>query len=78
MVILRVMTELLDVVVAKLAALPPQEQDRIAQWLLQELPDEELWEKRFSETEVALSKLAAETRKDLAAGNTKELDPNQL
>jgi hypothetical protein len=72
------MTELLDVVVAKLAALPPQEQDRIAQWLLQELPDEELWEKRFSETEVALSKLAAETRKDLAAGNTKELDPNQL
>jgi hypothetical protein len=34
---------MLDLVVAQLAALPPQEQDRIAQWLMQELPDEELW-----------------------------------
>ncbi len=37
------MTEMLDAAVAKLATLPDQEQDRIAQWLLQELPDEELW-----------------------------------
>jgi hypothetical protein len=56
------MTEMLDVAVAKLAALPPQEQDRFAQWLLQELPDEALWDKQFSESQDALSKLAAETR----------------
>ena len=49
MAILPIVTEMLDVAVAKLAALPAQEQDRIAQWLLQELPDEELWNKRFSE-----------------------------
>lgn len=53
---------MLDVAVAKLAALPAEEQDRIAQWLLEELPDEDLWDKRFSETQDALSKLAAETR----------------
>ncbi len=69
---------MLDVVVAKLAALPPREQDRIAQWLLQELPDEELWDKRFSESQDTLSKLAAETRGERAAGNTTELDPEKL
>lgn len=72
------MTEMLDVVVAKLAALPPQEQDRIAQWLLQELPDEELWDRRFSDSQAALSKLAAEVRRERAAGNTTELDPDKL
>ncbi len=72
------MTEMLDVVVARLAALPPQEQDRIAQWLLQELPDEELWDKRFSESQDALSKLAEETRQERAAGNTTELELGNL
>jgi hypothetical protein len=76
--ILRVMTEMLDMAVAKLAALPPEEQDRIAQWLLQELPDAELWDRRFSETQDALRKLAAETRKERAAGNANELEPEKL
>jgi hypothetical protein len=56
------MTEMLDAAVSKLAALPPHEQDRIAQWLLQELPDEALWDRQFSGSQEALSKLAAETR----------------
>ncbi len=60
---------MLDVAVAKLAALPPQEQDRIARWLLQEIPDEELWDERFSETQEALGQLTAETRRERLAGN---------
>jgi hypothetical protein len=72
------MTEMLDIVVAKLAALSPQEQDRIAQWLLQELPDEALWERQFSESQEALAKLAAETRAERATGSTTELDPTKL
>ena len=72
------MTEMLDAAVARLAALSPEEQDRIAQWLLQELPDEELWARQFSETQDALSKLAAETRKETASGNTTELEPDKL
>jgi hypothetical protein len=72
------MTELLDRAVAKLAALKPEEQDRIAQWLLQELPDEELWDRRFSESRDALSGLANETRRERAAGNTTKLEPDTL
>ena len=69
---------MLDVVVAKLAALPAQEQDRIAQWLLQELPDEELWDKRFSESQDALAQLADEVQRDRAAGLATELNPDEL
>jgi hypothetical protein len=72
------MTEMLDAAVAKLAALPAEEQDRIARWLLQELPDEELWDRRFSETQDALGKLAAEVRTERVAGNATEFDPDQL
>jgi hypothetical protein len=72
------MTEMLDGVVAKLAALPPEEQDRIAQWLLDELPDEELWDKQFSESQDALSKLAAEARQEREAGLAAEFDPHKL
>lgn len=56
-----VLTELLDTAIAKVSFLPPNEQDRIAEWLLAELPDEERWDKRFSETQHALSTLAAES-----------------
>lgn len=69
---------MLDVVVAKLAALPPEEQDRIARWLLEELPDEELWDKRFAETQDALTKLAMEARKERVSGNSGELNPDKL
>lgn len=69
---------MLDVAISKLASLPPEEQDRIAQWLLQELPDEELWDKRFYETQDALSKLAAEAREERAAGHATELEPDKL
>lgn len=72
------MTEMLDVAVAKLAALPPEEQDRIAKWLLQELPDEELWDRRLSETRDVLRELAAETRRARAAGEITELDADKL
>jgi hypothetical protein len=69
---------MLDMAVARLAALPPEEQDRIAHWLLRELPDEEFSDRRFSETQDALSKLAVETRRERAAGNTTGLEPDKL
>lgn len=72
------MTEMLDAAVARLATLPPEEQDRIARWLLEELPDEELWDRWFCETQDRLSRLAAETRKERATGNSTELDPDKL
>ena len=72
------MTQALDTAIAKLATLPPDEQDRVARWLLDELRDEEHWARQFADSQDALSKLAAEARADHAAGRTTELDPEKL
>ena len=72
------MTRALDTVIAKLATLPADEQDRIARWLLEELRDEELWTRQFAASQDALSKLAAEARAERTAGRTTELDPDKL
>ena len=72
------MTEMLDVAVAKIAALSPEEQDRIGNWLLQELSDEELWDRKLSETQDVLAKLADETRKERALDRVRSLDSDQL
>jgi hypothetical protein len=76
--ILPVMTRALDVAIAKLATLPADEQDRIAEWLLDELRDDEHWERQFANSQDALSKLAAEARADRTAGRATELDPDKL
>jgi hypothetical protein len=72
------MTRALDAVVAKLATLPAEEQDRIAQWLLDELRDDEHWTLQFANSQDALSKLAVEARADVVAGRATELDPDKL
>jgi hypothetical protein len=76
--ILAAMTRALDAAIAKLATLPADEQDRIAQWLLDELQDDEHWARQFASSQDALSKLAAEARADRAAGRATELDPDKL
>ncbi len=72
------MTRTLDAAIAKLATLPPEEQDRVATWLLDELRDEEHWTRQFGASQDVLSKLAAEARADYAAGRTTALDPEKL
>ena len=74
----RLMTRTLDAAIAKLATLPPEEQDRVARWLLDELRDDEQWTRQFRTSQDALTKLAAEARADHAAGRTTELDPEKL
>jgi hypothetical protein len=44
----------------------------IARWLLDELEDDELWDRPFATSQDALSKLAAEARLDRAAGRAAE------
>ena len=72
------MTQTLDAAIAKLATLPPDEQDRIGRWLLDELRDDDHWARQFAGSQDLLSKLAAETRTDRAAGRTSPLDPEKL
>ena len=77
-VILLFVTQTLDVAIAKLASLPPEEQDRVGRWLLDELRDDEHWAQQFRTSQDALGKLAAEARADRAAGRTTALDPEHM
>jgi hypothetical protein len=62
------MASTLDTAIAKLAALPPDEQDRIGRWLLQELADDEQWARRFETSQDLLGKLATKARAEKIAG----------
>lgn len=72
------MTQTLDTAIAKLAALSPEEQDRMGRWLLDELRDDERWTQQFSASRDALEKLAAEARAERTAGRVTDLDPEKL
>jgi predicted amidophosphoribosyltransferase len=71
-------TRALNEAIAKLAALPADEQDRFAQWVLAELEDERAWEKQFATSRSALRALASEALADEAAGRTSEIDPDRM
>src|SRR3989442_12704190 len=73
-----VMTRTLDAAIAKLAALPPEEQDRVGRWLLDELADDDQWTRKFEASQDMLNKLAAEARADRTAGRTTDVDPDSL
>ena len=70
------MTRTLDDAIAKLAALPPEEQDRVGQWLLDELADDEQWTRKFEASQDTLNSLAAEARADRGAARTIDDDPD--
>jgi len=72
------MTNTLDAAIAKLAELPPEEQDRVGRWLLDELADDEQWTRAFDASQDTLSKLVADARADRAAGRTTDVDPDSL
>jgi hypothetical protein len=72
------MTRTLNAAIEKLAALPVEEQDRVARWLLDELADEEQWKRRFDVSQDPLAKLAEEARLARAAGDITDLDPDNL
>ncbi len=72
------MTRALTVAIAKLEALSPEDQDRVATWLLDELKDEERWVRSFAASQDLLAELAGEALADLAGGRTTELDATKL
>jgi hypothetical protein len=69
------MTELLETAIARLKTLPTDEQDAIATLILDELEEEEQWDKSFACSPDLLAKLAAEAMAEYRSGTTQELDP---
>ena len=72
------MTRALDAALARLAEVPADEQDRVAQWLMDELKDEEHWARQFAGSQDALARLADEVTADVAAGHATDLDPEKI
>jgi hypothetical protein len=71
------MTRTLDAALATLARLSPEDQDRIAVWLFEEIGDEAEWTHQFATSHAALDQLAEEARAEIAAGRTTDLDPDR-
>jgi aspartate/glutamate racemase len=72
------MTQLLEEAIAKVQELPAQEQDAIAQLILDELADEQRWDQAFARSQDALRRLAAQVREDIRAGKVKPVGMDDL
>ena len=72
------MTQLLEKVLTEVHKLPPEKQDAIAAVILEELEDEQLWDKAFSESEDKLVQLAHKVRTDIKEGRIKKMGIDEL
>ena len=72
------MTQLLEEVIAKIHKLPAAEQDAIATMILDELADEQQWDKVFANSQDKLTKLAKKVREDIKVGKIKKLGFDEL
>ncbi len=72
------MTDLLEKAFSEASKLSSQEQDQLAEWILQELASEQQWESKFSKSGDTLARLANEALAEHRAGRTHVLDPDQL
>jgi len=68
------MTSLLEKAVKKVSKLTTNEQDEIAKIILDELEDEDVWYKKFKNTQTNLSVLADEAREEYNSGKTKPMN----
>ena len=65
------MTNLLQQAILEAEKLSPEEEDAIATRLLAEIEDERAWDEQFeATTEAQWDRLAAEVRRDIAAGRS--------
>ncbi|MDX1430383.1 MAG: hypothetical protein R3282_08850 [Rhodothermales bacterium] len=72
------MTDLFRKAVEKVESLPKDQQDAIAAMILEELADEERWNKTFERTPDVLERLAREAEKEAKAGRALPLDPDNM
>jgi hypothetical protein len=71
-------TQLLKKAFDQASQLPPEEQDALAGWLLEEIASEARWEKAFGGSADRLKALADEALQEAREGRTEELDPDRL
>ncbi len=72
------MTRLLEKAIAEVSRLSEQEQDAIANWILNELTAERRWDQMFANSEDVLAQLADDALAEHREGRTQALDPDRL
>lgn len=72
------MSGLLKQAITELSKLPEDQQDAMAQWILDELNDDTRWDTAFARSQPQLEQLADEALADLLADKTAPLDPDAL
>ncbi len=72
------MTELLKKAFEEVSRLQDQEQDAIAQWLLNELDSEHRWSRAFASSQNELRQLADEAIEEHRRNASRPLDPDSL
>jgi len=72
------MTELLEKAIERMKKLEANEQDAIARTILEELEDEEKWDRAFAQSQDILALLAVQAMEEDRSGNTEALDPDKL
>ena len=72
------MNTLLEKAFAEAQKLPPDEQEALAQWILDELMSERRWTEAFESSQDALAKLADEALSEHRAGRTRPLNLDEL
>jgi hypothetical protein len=72
------MTQLLKKAFDQALQLPPEEQDSLAKWLLEEISSERRWEEAFRASADRLKALADEALHEAREGRTEELEPDRL
>ena len=72
------MTKLLEQALAKAGTLPEADQNAIARLVLDEIESERKWDELFARSPDKLAKLADRAWAEHEAGQSQELDPDQL
>lgn len=71
------MTQLLERAINEAARLPDQEQDALANLLLEEIASETRWNAAFADSQPQLARLASDALAEFQAGRTLPLAPER-
>ncbi len=67
------MNTTLEAAISRIAALPDDEQERFANWLVAELDDENRWQSRFSDTVPIIQQMADDALAEDERGETEPM-----
>lgn len=72
------MTQLIDQAIDEIRKRSPVDQEAIAAIILEELKDEDRWDRTFAQSQDKLAKMAAKAREELRAGKVRDVGIDEL